>query len=703
MKVTFSWLRDFVDIRLSPEALAEKLTMAGLEVTSLERKEGDVVFEIEVTSNRPDWLSVVGIAREVAAITGKKLASMPVIQLTSSNRLTGKPANRLTINIQDKKDCPLYTAKIIKDVKVGPSPEWLRKRLEGVGCRSINNIVDITNYCLFAWGEPLHAFDLDKVVGQLASTPVSQLNVIIRRAKKGEEIVTIDGIKRILNEEILVIASEDKEKSGKPENQQIGKPIAIAGIMGGKDTQVTEGTKNILLEAAVFNPIIVRRGRQALGLQTDSSYRFERGVDFETAKSASWQAVELIRVLAKGRCLSAKNAGVTKTRNKTVDLSVAAAHKILNVSITALQIKSILYHLGFSVKVISKDRFCVTVPSFRPDVHLEIDLIEEIARIFGFEQIPKTLPRVMPEPLIGRQRDLVSVTKNFLTGLGLHEVVTYSLIDKDLLSHLGLSRQQEAIGILNPLSKEQEILRPTLLASLAQCVAHNLNQKQEYVAIFEVAQVFLKHREEPKEELRLGLALCGSKSFMLNGGFVQDPADFLHLKGILEVLFGRIGVAEYHFSGSAAPSTMDIRVGKEKIGLMTMLTKRALDKFDIKNKEVFLLELSLEKLLSLALPQKKFTALPKYPGIARDISFYLKDTVSIKELLETLKAQGQPWLGSIKIADCYKGKQIPVGYKGLTISCLYRSDERTLTETEITPLHALLVSTLTERFGGKIR
>ncbi|KPK98493.1 MAG: hypothetical protein AMJ95_03770 [Omnitrophica WOR_2 bacterium SM23_72] len=679
MKVTYDWLKDFVEIRLSPQALAEKLTMAGLEVTSLEYRGGEVVFEIEITANRQDLLSVAGIAREVAAITARPLKSLKHLH---PRVLSSQAEQPVRVKIENKKDCPLYTAKVIKDIKVGPSPDWLRKRLERLGCRSVNNIVDITNYCLFTWGEPLHAFDLDKLKDNMLE---------VRRAKKNEKLATLDGLSRTLSPDILVIADSRK-------------PIAIAGIMGGKDTEVTEETNNILLEAAVFDPIIVRHGRQALGLQTDSSYRFERGVDFETAEAASWQAVEWIRTLAKGKCVSAKKSvGLTKKKNKPIDLSASRVHRLLHIPVRASRIKSTLHRLGFTVKRGSKDKLRVLVPAFRPDVQLEIDLIEEIARIEGFQKIPQTLPRVALKPFENRVRDLISLTKNIMIGLGLNEVITYSLIDKNLLDCIGLSQEQQAIEILNPLSKEQEILRPTLLASLAQCVAFNLNQKQEYVPIFEVAQVFLNHPEGPKEEWRLGLALCGSRSFVLEEGFVKDPVDFLYFKGILGALCGKMGMAELQFMGSAIPSSLDIHAGKERIGLMMMLERKVLEKLGIKNKNVFLLELSLEKLFSLASLERRFAPLPKYPGITRDISFLLKETISLRELLDALLAQGQPLLNRIKIVDFYKGRQIPSGYKGLTISCLYRSQERTLTETEISPVHELLCSMLTDRFAAKIR
>ena len=269
MKVTYNWLKDFVDIKIPPQALADKLTMAGPEVTSIDEREGDSVFEIEVTSNRPDWLSVIGIAREVAAITGKKLKISPTARIT----LPATKGNTVEIKIENKKDCPLYSAKIIKEVTVAPSPDWLKNRLELIGLRSVNNIVDITNYILFTYGEPLHAFDLDKL---------SSAGVSIRRAKKNEKIVTIEGTQNSLDTDILVIADERA-------------PVAIAGIMGGKDTEVTFNTKNILLEAAVFDPVLTRRARRKLGMQTDSSYRFERGINSDLAINASWQDAFIAR------------------------------------------------------------------------------------------------------------------------------------------------------------------------------------------------------------------------------------------------------------------------------------------------------------------------------------------------------------------------------------------------------------------------
>jgi len=681
VKVTYNWLKDFVEIKISPQALADRLTMVGLEVTSLEENAGDFIFEIEVTSNRPDCLSVMGIARESAAILGHRLKVI-------GHRLDKKYLSPIiyhllpiAIKIEDKKDCPLYTAKIIKDVKVGPSPDWLKKRLELIGCRSVNNIVDISNYILFTWGEPLHAFDLDKLNGNA---------IFVRRAKPGEKITTIDAEQRVLNPDILVIADEEK-------------PVAVAGVMGSKDTEVTEATKNILLEAAAFNPIVVRRGRRNLGIQSESSYRFERGVNLEIVDNASWQAAELIQESAGGSCVFVKSSGLAKTKKKSINLAIPMVNRILGINIQAPKIKKVLSSLEFKTKIKTKNHFAVEIPAHRPDVTSQIDLIEEIARIYGYENVPQTLPSVEPQVSVGEARDLVSLIKNILVGLGLNEVITYSLIDKDLLRHFATQEVDEAIEILNPLSREQETLRPRLIPSLAACVAYNLNQKEDHINIFEVSKVFSQSKASTHEELRLGIALCGIKSLLLQQGLIKDPVGLLHLKGISEVLFVRLGIRDYAFKVEDNGSIISVYAAGEKIGLMAKLEKSVLDRLDIKNKDVFVLEFSLGRLLFCTNLNKKFSHLPVYPGISRDISLILKGEVLVGDILEAIKGEGNPLLKEARVADYYKGKQIPPGFKGLTISCLYRSDERTLMETEINPAHSLICHLLAERFGAQIR
>lgn len=678
MKVTYNWLKDFVDIQIAPDALANRLTMAGLEVTSLEPKEEDFILELEVTSNRPDCLSVAGIAREVAAITGKRLKAVKPFAY-SGVRLNGYAD--LTISILDKKDCPFYTAKVIKAVKLGPAPGWIKKRLELIGCRSVNNIVDIANYVLFEQGEPLHAFDFDKL---------SARTIIVRRAKYGERITTIDGTEKTLSPEILVIADNLR-------------PLAIAGIMGSQDTEVGPGTKNILLEAAVFNPLIIRRARQRLGLQSDSSYRFERGVDSQVVAPASSRAARLIEEVAGGECVFAKAAGLARPKKKHITLALTTVDKILGVRLPISKSKKILDSLGFKVGAAAKNSLIVRVPAHRADVNLEIDLIEEIARVFGYDNIPVSLPRVSPRLNTVKLSNRVALVKDILVGLGLNEVITYSLIARDTLSGFWQQKDSPEIEILNPLSKEQEILRPTILPGLLSCLAYNLHQKQGYVNIFEVAKAFLGPAVLPKEELVLGVALCGERSFLLEQGLIKDQAGFLHLKGISETIFKRLGIKDYHFTVSDAPGEIAVFLEQEKAGRMLRLARDILDKFNIKNKEVFMLEFSLDKIFSYAKLDKRFAPLAKYPGITRDISLIVKEDVPIRQIKDALVEKGAPLLSNVEIADYYKGKQIPAGYKGVTISCLYRSGERTLKEAEINPLHASICSILSERFRAQVR
>lgn len=664
MKVTYSWLKEFVDVKIPAQELAEKLTMAGLEVVSLEEAGQDYIFEIEITSNRPDWLSVLGIAREVSAICGLKLKSPRL----NETKIKNKDRLPVKISVSDKKDCSFYSGRVICDVKVGPSPDWLKQRLESLGLRSVNNIVDITNYILFETGHPLHAFDLDEL---------GQKEVNVRRAKPGEKIITIDGQQKILNPEILVVADKNN-------------PIAIAGIMGGKDTEVTFKTRNILLESAVFNPILVRRAKQSLGLQSESAYRFERGTVLETAQKASLACQELILKLASGIPCFYKSAGSLKLTNPVINLDVVYVNKVLGVTIPVIKIKQILSRLGFAVKTKTKNTLTVKIPGFRQDLLLPIDLVEEVARIYGYAKIPTTIPAIRPAQNITGKTDIVHRIKNILSGFGLREVITYSLVDQQLLSKSRIDTGKGPIEILNPLSREQEVLRTTLLPSLIRCIAHNLDQQQEKIKIFEVASVFSASAAVPQEEPCLGVALSGGVTI-------------LHLKGILEILFNGLGIRDFDFIRKDEHK-INIMISQEETGFMLDLAPdQALEVFDIKNLQVVLAELNLEKLSGHIKPDKKFVNIPKFPAITRDISFAVKNDVPAKELLSAIRAKGLPLLREARVTDYYQGKQIPQGFKGLTISCIYRLDERTLTEEEISPLHNEICSLLKEHFDIRLR
>ncbi|MFC1675111.1 phenylalanine--tRNA ligase subunit beta [Candidatus Omnitrophota bacterium] len=653
MRLTYNWLKDFLDIKLPARQLADKLTMAGIEVTALEEKDGDFVFEVEITPNRPDLLSLIGVAREAAAITHSRL-KIPEAKRKTKNP---KPKTNFKISVQDKKDCPIYTATIIKGVRVGESPAWLKKRLELVGCRSVNNVVDITNYLLFEYGQPLHAFDLEKLETD---------TICVRRAKKGEILVSIDGVNRELDPDILVIAD------GK-------NPVALAGIIGGKASEVSGGTKDILLESALFQAAVVRRGRQRAGVQSESSYRFERGVDPEGVALAAHRAAVLIEKLSAGKLESFKSAGVPADKKRKITLKVASVVNTLGVDISPARVKGILNSLGLKTRSSGRDTLSVEAPSRRQDLRLDVDLIEEVARIFGYENIPTTSPRVRLRAASDAKGEMVTRIKDMLVGLGLNEVITHSLVEEG------------PIRILNPLSKEQAVLRPGLIPCLVSRVVYNLNQRQGYVNIFEIANVFSSEDRSIREESTLGLALCGEKP---DAALRKDKgeAGLLRIKGILEVLFTRLGIEGHNFSNSKDLSSVEINVNKEQIGVMKAL-ERGISTAEVK----------LDKIIAGARIKKRFKALPVYPQISRDISLVVKKDVSVSGLLESIKEEGVPLLRKAEVVDYYTGEQIPSDCKGLTVSCIYRSDERTLTEGEIQPVHVAITRVLADKFGARTR
>jgi phenylalanyl-tRNA synthetase beta chain len=492
-----------------------------------------------------------------------------------------------------------------------------------------------------------------------------------------------------LGPEILVIADTQK-------------PIALAGIMGGKETEVTAKTRNILLESAVFNPVLIRRAKQKLGLQSESAYRFERGVDWEAASNASLAAQDLILKLASGKPAGFKSLGVTKVTYPVINLDVVYLNKVLGTAITVLKAKQILKSLGLQVQTKTRSILNVKVPSFRQDLKLPVDLVEEVARIYGYAKVPQTLPAVKPGQAVLDKRDLLGSIKNILCGLGLSEAITYSLIDRALLKKSGINADTGIIEILNPLSREQEILRPELFPSLIRILAYNLDQQQEQVSIFEIANIFSGQANAVAEKPLLGIALCGAQGFFTKQGLIKDEISLLHLKGILEVLFSRLGIKNFDFTRQQ-DNKINIMINQKQAGFMLDLNPQEQAAFDIKNRQVVLAQVDLDKLFGGINLGKKFSDVPKYPPITRDISFVINEGISVQELLVAIEAKGLPLLKQAKIADYYQGKQIPAGSKGLTISCLYRLDSRTLTEAEIVPVHNSICSLLEERFGVQLR
>lgn len=681
MKISYNWLKDYIDLNIPPEELGKMLTMAGLPMESIQKLSDDYVLELEVTANRPDWLSMVGVAREIAAITGKKF-KVPSSGVPRSSSEKGKGA--VSIKIEDKKLCPRYTARIIRGVRVGESPAKLKVRLEAMDLRPVNNIVDITNFCLFETGEPMHAFDLDKIEGP---------SIVVRRARKGEKIVTIDGVERPLDDSVLVIADS-------------ARPIAIAGVMGGLNTEVTASTKNILLEAAYFDPISIRRTSRKLGVSTESSYRFERKVDLANIVYASDRASSIISETAGGSIEGFSDIGDRPVSKKTVSLKYSNLDKIAGVKIAPSKVKKILASLGLQAKTSSKDSATFEIPGFRYDLNYEIDLIEEVLRIYGYDMIPNTIPDIVEQPARMPYDMLIEKKiRTGLTGLGLDEVITYSLLSRRLLQIAGIS-EEGIVEIQNPLSSEQEAMRPTLVIGILNSILWNINRKTKDLKLFELGKVYLKGLgDDFKEKEYLSIAIAGQAySNWLTG---SRPASFFDLKGIVEELFLELGIEKTSFKHAKAHifstgACASVEIDGENVGTLGELNKRTLGAFDIKE-PVYFCEICVDLILRHVPEKKEFSEMPKYPSVFRDISVIVGKEVPHLDLISSIKNAAGAILKDIKLIDRYAGRQIPEGKVGLTYRLEYQDLKKTLEDKDVLDVHAKVLRELGEKLGAKLR
>ena len=685
MRISFDWLKDFMEVKLDAAKAQGFLTMAGLEITSMADIDGDHVMEIEVTPNRPDCLSVLGIARELSAASGIPIKLPDSVRKNFMKK--GSARGNVKIDILDKHACPRYVGCIMKNVKVGPSPKWLVQRLNAMGVRSVNNVVDITNYVLFELGQPLHAFDLDKLEKNC---------IIVRRAHKGESIVTIDGITRTLDPNVLVIADASR-------------PVAVAGIMGGKDTEITAGTKNILIESACFDPVVVRKACRQLGLASESSYRFERGVDQGMIFASSIRAQELVKEIALGRAsgrMSDIGRGIEKEKEITISLDEVA--RILGIDISPERIKDIFKQLNLS-PVKKKDKIFVTVPSYRQDLNKDIDLIEEIARLYGYDKIPSRLPSFTPHKTYQLEKKTTSLEneiRKILCGAGLNEIMTYSLTSRNSVERLGVSLEN-MVGLKNPMSSQQEIMRPSLLSEMLEVLNWNLNRKNTLLQLFELNKIYIMNKTtgQADETPNLSIGVCGNRS----GNWKEKPRelDFFDLKGIIEILMDFLGVSGYRIEKTTHPSlkenmSMAINVSGKVCGVFGEVKEDVARRFDIKRK-VYVAEISLDILLGCANLKKTFTALPKYPSVKRDIAILLDDTINASGIYDVIKEEARELVKSVDVFDLYKGKQIQEGKKSLAYTIEYRSDERTLNDKEVNDVHKKVQDALAKRLGAQIR
>lgn len=687
MRVSLDWLKDFVDVKGGLEKIQYALTMTGLEVTSVLNVEDDSVMDIEVTPNRPDCLSMLGIARELSSAINRPLTIPSSVKKSYAKKGHGR--SRVKIEIQDKKGCPRYVGCIIKNVKVGPSPGWLVKRLNAMGVRSVNSIVDITNYVLFELGQPLHAFDLDKLQGK---------RIIVRRAKKGEQIVTIDGVNRELDPNMLIIADSEN-------------PVAIAGIMGGKHTEISNETKTILLESAYFDPFIVRKAQRALGLASESSYRFERGVDFGMVLSASARAQELIRTISRGKVQGLPaDVGGKIVKEKEIILSLDEIPRILGIEISSQKVVGFLKSLNLKVIKKGKGKVLTKIPSYRQDLEKGIDLIEEVARLYGYDKLPVKIPTFTIQKTYEEEKKdffrLEKEAKRVLYFIGMNEIITYTLTNRYAIESLGIPFD-DLVRLQNPLSSNQEFMRPSLLSEMLEALSWNLNRGNTLLQLFELSKVYSLNKDtsQVQEKASLALGISGVK----DGNWKEKSrdVDFFDLKGIVEIFLRSLGIQGYAIEKGDSfifneKMNAHIKIDGKIIGQFGEMKPDIAKRFDIKQK-VYLAEIALEDLRPFVNIEKRFTALPRYPSMRRDISLLVDDSVSSSDILEAMKSEGDDLLKSIDVFDLYKGQQVEQGKKSLAYSLEYRSDEKTLTDEDVAKVHKNIQEALVKKLGAQIR
>ncbi|BHH83756.1 phenylalanine--tRNA ligase subunit beta [Desulforhopalus sp. 52FAK] len=658
----------------------------------------DLCIDVDLTPNRPDCASVIGVAREVASVVGNKL-TMPV-----ENATIEETSNEFSVEIRNPELCPRYAGKLIKDVKIGPSPWWLRKLLISVGLRPINNVVDITNFVMLEYGQPLHAFDFDNLEGG---------KIIVRTPTESElNFSTLDETERKLDADMLMICDAKQ-------------PVAVAGVMGGLNSEVSDTTTNVLLESACFNSVSVRKTGRKLNLSTDASYRFERGVDPEGTINALERAAQLIAELGEG---SMGNDGIDSYPGKVaiepIALNVSRTNTLLGIELSSQQISDMLSSIDLQCEAEGDNIIKVTAPAFRVDIEREADLVEEVARLYGYNNIPTSLPTVnlsYPAQDPSRLKRLSICQK--MTTIGYTEAINYSFIADKHISMLGIDAKDSrfaSVKLLNPLSEDQAVMRTTLLPGLLENVKRNINFQRPAVKLFELGKVFYPQgvNEQPIEENRLAGLLSGN----VHGEgaplyYKHSPVDIFDAKGCVEFICREMGLGNISDDSalqftipeenqgevySTSGYSLDLYYNDEKIGSVGRIKDNILRNFSIKN-EVYYFDLDFDALCGLDTKNIKFSSLPVYPSVKRDIALVVEEQVSAGQLLSAVQTSKDKLIENSEIFDVFQGEKIPTGYKSVALTITYRSQTKTLTEKNVEKSHSKIVRMLTEKFGGSFR
>lgn len=676
-----------IEGKLVPKEFAEGIyvfpedTPVGSDVIQLLNLD-DSVLELSLTPNRADALSMLGVAYETAAIL-KKDVQLPEIQKQTSSE---KASDYISVRVDAKEDNPLYVAKVIKNVKIGPSPLWLQTRLMAAGIRPHNNVVDITNYILLEYGQPLHAFDYNRLGSK---------EILVRRAKQGEKIVTLDDVERTLTENHLVITNGSE-------------PVALAGVMGGANSEVRDDTTMILLESAYFTSPVIRQASKDHGLRSEASNRYEKGIDPSRVREAAERAAELMAKYAGGEVLDGfVEADHLQMEPVTVQITLNKINRVLGTNLSLNEVKEILQRLKLEVDM-NNETFIINIPSRRNDLRIEEDIIEEVARLFGYDNLPTTLPEGKTEiggltPYQEKRR----ITRRFLEGAGLSQTVTYSLTNEKQCQKLAL-KNAEPIKLAMPMSEDRSVLRLSLVPQLLEVLSYNKARKNENLAIYEIGSVFLKNDQQPlpKEEEHLAGALMG---LWVNHPWQAEKVkvDFYTVKGILEGLFEKLNVLnDIRFEKANIEHlhpgrTAKIFMNDEEIGYIGQIHPTEAKSYDLD--EVYAFELVLEKLLNRESKPLKYIPIPKYPSISRDIALVVDRKTEAKELENIIFEAGKKLLTSVKVFDVYEGEHVEKGKKSIAFSLTYMDPNRTLTDEEVTAVHEKVLNALKEKANATLR
>ncbi len=683
MRVPFEWLKEFVNINIGESETAERLTMIGLEVEAAEDVGGDVVFEVNVTPNRPDCLSIMGVARELSAALNLPLKPVDC-KIKEEDSDDGFKVEILTADL-----CRRYAGRVIRGVKIAASPEWLKDRISKCGIRPVNNIVDITNYVLMELGHPLHAFDLNTLADK---------TIRVNTAGKNGRIVTLDRIERKLPPDALLIWDAKN-------------PVAVAGIMGGSDTEVSDSTTDIFLESAYFEPASIRKSSRALSLRSESSYRFERGADIEFLSKALDRAASLIQQLAGGKAYKKIDVYPKKFVPVSIRVKYDKVNKILGTNIPKTEMTNAIERLNMEVKA-EKDYFSVVPPAFRLDMKREADVIEEIARIYGYHRIKTSMPRaVISLNNSDRKRIFTARIKESMRGGGFNEAINYSFMNESNLDMLEIpagDRRRRSIAIKNPLRKEESLLRTTLVPSLIENFIYNFSRGIREIKIFEAAKVFEDiGRPLPLEISSIGGIYYKEKAPAL---WKEDAGDFYIVKGVIEAIFNDLHIGKYSYFGSQEPflhsgQSCEIRISGSPVGFLGVLSPVVVNKMDLKasHPEIVVFEMDADKLISMMPVLQEYMPIPKFPCIERDIALIVDEKLRALDVENLIRAYPSELIEDVFIFDVYKGKNIPDGKKSLAFTIRFRSRHRTLTESEVDGAYSAIIKYINVETGGELR